>query len=51
MRYFSNKVSKIDNYWEFSAPSTSLPFDIGDLKLRDLTKLLSFKLITAKSNF
>jgi len=29
----------------------NLIFDFGDLKLRDLAKLLFFKLITMKSNF
>jgi len=39
MRYFSNKFSKIAKRWELSDRSTSLPFGIGDLKLRDLAKL------------
>jgi len=51
MRYFSNKFSKIAKRWELSVPRASLPFDIGDLKLRDLAKLWCFKLIMAKSNF
>jgi len=51
MRYFSNKFSKIANRWELAALSASLPFDVGDLKLRDLAKLWCFKLIMAKSNF
>jgi len=51
MRYFSNKFSKIAKRWELSAPSASLPFDIGDLKLRHLVKLWCFKLIMAKLNF
>jgi len=51
MGYFSNIFSKIAKCWRLSAPSASLPFDIGDLKLRDLAKLWCFKLIMAKSNF
>jgi len=51
MRCFSNKFSKIAKRWELSATSASLLFDIGNLTLRDLTKLWCFKLIMAKSNF
>jgi len=51
MGYFNNKFSKIAKRWGLSAPITSLPFDIVDLKLCDLAKLWCFKLITAKSNF
>jgi len=32
MLYFSNKFSKIAMRWELSAPSSPLPFDVGDLK-------------------
>jgi len=39
MRYFNNKFSKIAKRWELSAPSSLLPFDIDELKLRDLAKL------------
>jgi len=49
MHYFSNKFSKIAKRWGLSAPSP-LTFDVGDLKLRDLTKLWFFKLIMMKSN-
>jgi len=49
MRYFSNKFSKIAKLW--SALCAPLPFDIGDLKMRDLAKLWCFKLIMAKLNF
>jgi len=41
MHYFSKKYSISPSAWEFppSAPSLPLTFDVGDLKLRDLTKL------------
>jgi len=48
MRYFNNKFSKITNdQFQFQKPLT---FDIDDLKLCDLPKLLLFKRIVTKSN-
>jgi len=42
MHYFSNKFSKIAKRWVLTAPQRPLIFNIGDLKLRDLTKLWFF---------
>jgi len=52
MHYFSiNKFSKIAQALGAHHPQCPLIFNIGDLKLGDLTKLWFFKLIVTKSNF
>jgi len=52
MHHFSNKFLKIYKRWGLAYhPQHPLIFNIGDLKLRDLTKLWFFKLIVSKSNF
>jgi len=39
MHYFHIKFSNIAKRWGLSAPRRFLIFDLGDLKLPDLTKL------------
>jgi len=50
MQYFRNKFSKLAKRWDPLLPAP-LIFDFGDVKLRDMAKLLFFKLIMTKSNF
>jgi len=50
MHYFSNKFFKSPSAGGLS-PQRPFTFDFGGLKLRDLNKLWSFKLIMTKSNF
>jgi len=53
MHYFSNKFSKIANRQALGlfAPISSFIFDFGDLKLRDLPKLIMTTLIFKKISY